>query len=69
MYAQAAMLRSMAPYLVVGLLFIVAGLATIVFSDSVLLIYLGAIVICLLLIPAIERWEKRSARREREPEI
>jgi hypothetical protein len=54
---------------VVGLLLIVAGLATIVFSDSVLLIYLGAIVICLLLIPAIERWENRSARREREPDL
>jgi hypothetical protein len=69
MYAQAVMLRSGAPYLVVGLLLIAAGLATIVFSDAVLLIYLGVIVICLLLIPAIERWQNRSERRDQEPEL
>jgi hypothetical protein len=63
------MLRSVAPYLVVGLLLIVAGLATIVFSDAVLLIYLGVIVICLLLIPVIERWQNRSAGGDQEPDV
>jgi ABC-type transport system involved in cytochrome bd biosynthesis fused ATPase/permease subunit len=68
MYAQAVMLRTVAPYLVVGLLLIVAGLATVVFSDAVLLIYLGVIVICLLLIPVIERWQRRSGGGDQEPE-
>jgi hypothetical protein len=63
------MLRSVAPYLVVGLLLIVAGLATIVFSDAVLLIYLGVIVICLLLIPVIERWQNRSPGGDQEPDV
>jgi hypothetical protein len=49
-------------------LLVVAGVATIAFSGAVLLIYLAVIVLCLLLIPAIERWENRSPRREREPE-